>query len=231
MDKRLIIEEIKRDTEAIRLALTDLEAGKNEDFFKSLIQNKAIDIHTAISSLSLHDEKDTKPVTEKIVPEIKEETKVEVTKEKPEPEKKPIIQETAPQKEKPDEKVVETLKVEVKKEESLKIEVEESDDLSINEKISKTRTPVVNLVEKSKETPIADLSKAISISKKFEFINTLFDGDSAAYKNCLSTIQGAGNVDEAYQFLESEIVDKFEWDDNEKLAEEFFSLTRRRFLK
>lgn len=102
---------------------------------------------------------------------------------------------------------------------------------SLNDRLSKNKQPAHNLVEKSKETPIADLAKAISISKKFEFINGLFDGKAEAYKACLQTIQNANNVEEAYAFLENEIVSNYEWDENEKLAEEFFGLTRRRFLK
>lgn len=102
---------------------------------------------------------------------------------------------------------------------------------SLNDRLSKNKQPAHNLVEKSKETPIADLAKAISISKKFEFINGLFDGKSDAYKACLQTIQNANNIEEAYAFLENEIANTYEWDENEKLAEEFFSLTRRRFLK
>lgn len=101
---------------------------------------------------------------------------------------------------------------------------------SLNDRLSKNKQPAVNLIEKSKETPIKDITKAISIGKKFEFINALFDGNSEAYKACLQRVQNSENIQEAYEFLENEIVNTYHWEENEKLAEEFFSLTRRRFL-
>ena len=64
-----------------------------------------------------------------------------------------------------------------------------AEDLSLNEKLSLNKQPVINIAEKSKETPIADLAKAISISKKFEFIKGLFAGDGESYKAAISKIQ------------------------------------------
>ncbi|HEY1046256.1 MAG TPA: hypothetical protein VGF79_07445 [Bacteroidia bacterium] len=132
------------------------------------------------------------------------------------------------------EKAVEPLKIQkTEPAEEVKSKKQEAhiENESLNDRLSKNKQPAHNLVEKSKETPIADLAKSISISKKFEFINGLFDGKAEAYKACLQTIQNASNVEEAYAFLENEIANTYEWDENEKLAEEFFSLTRRRFLK
>lgn len=106
----------------------------------------------------------------------------------------------------------------------------DEDDLTLNERISRTKQPVLNYAEKSKETPIQDLTRAISISKKFEFINGLFDGDSDAYKKCLSSIQKQDTFQHAEQYLEDEVFPKFDWEENEKLAAEFFSLLRRRFM-
>ena len=102
--------------------------------------------------------------------------------------------------------------------------------ISVNDKLSKSAMPPQNIAEKLKETPISDLVKAIAISKKFEFINLLFDGNSEFYKQCIQTIQSSSDYQSAIQFIEQEVIVKFDWQEHEKLASEFFSLVRRRFL-
>jgi len=111
-----------------------------------------------------------------------------------------------------------------------KVETPE-DDTSLNAKLSKNKTPVLNFADKSTETAIADLSKAISIGKKFEFINGLFGGNSELYKNCIQTLQNSENFEKAINYIEIEITSQFDWNDeeNENLAAEFFALIKRRF--
>lgn len=111
-----------------------------------------------------------------------------------------------------------------------KVETPE-DDTSLNAKLSKNKTPVLNFADKSTETAIADLSKAISIGKKFEFINGLFAGNSEVYKNSIQTLQNAENFEAAINYIENEITSQFDWNDseNENLAAEFFALIKRRF--
>jgi hypothetical protein len=111
--------------------------------------------------------------------------------------------------------------------------LQEVDDqeLSLNEKLSKNKQPVINVADKSKGTPISDLVKFISIGKKFEFINGLFDGNSEAYRSTLNTVQNAASYEEATEFLGSGISGTYGWDEQEALAAEFFSLVKRRFSK
>ncbi len=106
------------------------------------------------------------------------------------------------------------------------------DDDSLNAKLSKSIKPVINIAEKSKETPIKDLVKSISISKKFEFIKVLFDGNSDAYKNTLNVAQNAGSYEEALQYLQNNVTGQFDWtsEESEELAKEFYSLLRRRHM-
>lgn len=234
---------IKNKSIEIYELVTELELdeqplnSKNQPETNSAIVEKAIPLPEtpAIKEVSIIE---NTPVKNETVSE----TKVEPLTLEPEPviEKKEevVVSETTevPALEKATEviKVVETVKAnptEIAAESNTKKQDLHIENESLNERLSKNKQPVHNLVEKSKETPIADLAKAISISKKFEFINGLFDGKADAYKACLQTIQNANNIEEAYAFLENEIANTYEWDENEKLAEEFFSLTRRRFLK
>jgi len=110
-----------------------------------------------------------------------------------------------------------------------KFKEEETDEFSVNSKISKNKQPVLNFADKSTETSISDLPKAISIGKKFEFINGLFDGNSEAYKNCIQTIQSAENYPSAINYIETEINNQFDWNEHEQLAAELFALIKRRF--
>jgi hypothetical protein len=104
------------------------------------------------------------------------------------------------------------------------------DEATVNGKIAKYKQPTINLADKLKDTPIQELVKAISISKKFEFINELFKGNADAYKACISSIELAGSFEAAANFIESNIADTYAWDDNENLAAEFFLLVKRRYL-
>ena len=104
------------------------------------------------------------------------------------------------------------------------------DEATVNGKIAKYKQPTINLADKLKDTPIQELVKAISISKKFEFINELFKGNADAYKACISSVESAGSFEAAANFIESNIADTYAWDDNENLAAEFFLLVKRRYL-
>lgn len=105
-----------------------------------------------------------------------------------------------------------------------------SDDVSLNAKLSMNKQPVVNIAEKSKETPIADLAKAISISKKFEFIKGLFDGDGEAYKATISALQSSGSYQEALSYIDTQVRSRYDWSDNEDLSNELTTLLKRRFM-
>lgn len=105
-----------------------------------------------------------------------------------------------------------------------------SDDVSLNAKLSMNKQPVVNIAEKSKETPIADLAKAISISKKFEFIKGLFEGDGESYKTAISALQQSASYQDAINYLDTQVRSRYDWSDNEDLSKELLTLLKRRFM-
>lgn len=109
-------------------------------------------------------------------------------------------------------------------------EQENDVDTSLNAKIARFQQPVINVADKLKETPVKELVKAISISKKFEFIKELFNGDSVVYKGCLHTIESMHSYQEAAQYIEKDIAEKYNWKESENLANEFLILVKRRFL-
>ncbi len=106
----------------------------------------------------------------------------------------------------------------------------DNDEATVNGKLAKFKQPVVNLADKLKDTPIKELVKTISISKKFEFINELFQGNADAYKSCILAVETAGSFAIAADYIESEVAETYAWNENEDLAAEFFLLVKRRYL-
>ncbi|MES2618660.1 MAG: hypothetical protein V4613_12330 [Bacteroidota bacterium] len=245
-----IITQLRQLNHALSQTLEDAEQNKHPEFFRESIKHSAIQIFEAAQLLSANAQ-ETTPVEIKIIKQEEVEevkpvappiTKVEIKPDPPvqtppppvvvtEP-IKPVIEETKVVVEAP--KVV----VEVKQSAPAPISTpsvndkldEDDDDETVNDKIAKNKKPVINVAEKLKELPIKDLAKSISISKKFEFINDLFDGNSEAYKTCIQTIETSAGYEQATGYLENDVMAKFTWDDNELLAAEFFALVKRRFM-
>lgn len=89
---------------------------------------------------------------------------------------------------------------------------------------------VHDLATKLQQTPIHDLKKAISINKKFEFINQLFKGDHEAYAKSIHYINGLTNGNEAQVFFNN-LKKQFAWDEENKLFIELADMVKRRFVK
>jgi hypothetical protein len=220
MNQSVTLEQIKKLQDQIGNTIEEIEKSEHPSFFKTMLKQQAI------SMFELAEKLDFKQTTQS----IPEETPIVNTSSLNSVIKKEEVQEIFV----PEETPIVELKTE-KKPQAIRTmqlheeaEAEET-DISINEKISKNKAPVINYADKSKEIPIKDLSKAISIGKKFEFINGLFDGNSDVYKTQINLLQNCNSYEEAISLLENEVVEKYEWEHNEKLAAEFFSLIRRRF--
>lgn len=106
---------------------------------------------------------------------------------------------------------------------------DDEEELSLNAKLSMNKQPVINIAEKSKDNPISDLSKAISISKKFEFIKGLFNGDGESYKATISYLQNANSHEDALNYVNLSVKTTYNWSDDDELANELYNLIRRRF--
>lgn len=204
----------------------------NANFISDYLKIKAIEIYNLANEISAQNH------TENKVPEIKiikkqeleiqeEEIKPTATVEekKPEPEiKKPEPVIVVEEKPKPIEKA------EPKKPLIVNEEEDEEEKVNINEKIAKTQQPVVNIADKLKETPIKELVKAISIGKKFEFINELFEGNADAYKDYIKQLESAGSYENAIAYTENNFTETQAWKENEKLVLDMMLLIKRRYM-
>jgi len=99
---------------------------------------------------------------------------------------------------------------------------------SVNERFKKQLPEVA---DKLRQTPIKDLKGYIGLNKRFAFIEALFNDREEEYENVVSKVNGFKSYEEAVNYLRSEVLQKFEWSDDEPLVGEFFTLVMRRYLK
>ena len=255
-----IFKVLKQLNEVLGASINEAENAENISFFKESIKQAAINLYAQAQLINVSPIVKTPVEIKIIKTEtIVEDTIAVPESPKPEPDiiHEPIVEKVAPVINIPVAKNVEKV-TEIIKEETVKIapplvekvvtpieqktannnqapsivkqEEIDLDEATVNGKIAKYKQPTINLADKLKDTPIQELVKAISISKKFEFINELFKGNADAYKACISSVESAGSFENAANFIESNIADTYAWDENENLAAEFFLLVKRRYL-
>ncbi len=203
------------------------------DFVKSYLKKQALivyeqacNLNEVVTSKPSQEHKIETP-TERVVEKqsIKVEEKIETKTllETPEPFAPPV--KTVPI------SIVEPVKEMANKKPLISTEDDETKDeiVNFNEKISKNTSSKLNIADKHNQTPIKELSKAINISKKFEFINELFVGNAQEYKNIISKIDMMNNSEQAFELL-STFQNSKDWLENEKLADEFMLLVHRKFI-
>jgi len=100
---------------------------------------------------------------------------------------------------------------------------------SINDKLS-TAMPKRSLADKLALTPVADMKKGISLNLKFQFINELFGGDTAAFEAAVQKLNSAADYKAAMQVLEHELLSARGWDVESKVFLDLHTLVERRYL-
>jgi len=75
---------------------------------------------------------------------------------------------------------------------------------------------------------ILDLTTAIPIAKKFEFIKNLFADDSENYKSAIQNINSANNLQQALDIVEN-LNETFNWSENKELEKDLIGFVLRRF--
>jgi hypothetical protein len=99
-------------------------------------------------------------------------------------------------------------------------------DNSLNEALGKKK-PVHDIASSLTDIPVADIWSAITINERFLFIRELFGNDPDTFKNTVTLLNSLGSWDAARNFL----ADRFVWDNNNSVANDFLNVVRRRFLK
>lgn len=186
-------------------------------------------------------EEKTETVVEKKEPKAEKLEPVEPKVETPKPVEEKKV--TVVPKEKLEE-VKEEPKVEEKKEEAPKIESkkekpkEDPKEVALEEAFNEdfeelfVHKQATDLAAKLSESPIKDLNEKLGLNEKFHYINELFGGDVAKFKESIDFLNTAEHFDQARRFMEKELVDQFNWMKKMKksLAKDFVKLVRRRYM-
>lgn len=86
------------------------------------------------------------------------------------------------------------------------------------------------LADKLSHTRIDDLTVAIGLNQKFQFINELFNGDAEAYKSTIDKLNKLENAGEARKLVQTELMQTYQWDEEDKVTSTFLGLVERRYL-
>lgn len=86
------------------------------------------------------------------------------------------------------------------------------------------------LSEKLSETPIADLTRALSINDRLLYMNELFGRDMKALEEALTMLNKLHNMDAAKGYLIT-LAEQYNWSEEEKTetAQSFIRLVKRRY--
>ncbi len=76
------------------------------------------------------------------------------------------------------------------------------------------------------EKPITDLTKEIGVHDRFLFVKELFDGDSKSFEETLNRVNQFSEIAEALIYIQ----ENFSWNENNKAANKFIELIRRKLL-
>lgn len=97
---------------------------------------------------------------------------------------------------------------------------------TLHEELS-TQVSSEDLANQLKNRPITNLSSAIGLNEKFEFIHNLFNGDKDKYEEAIEKLNTTTSFNEAYNYLSSTL----NWDMSEALPQRVLELIRRKLIK
>lgn len=96
---------------------------------------------------------------------------------------------------------------------------------TLNEELS-SQVESADLANQLKNRPVTNLSSAIGLNEKFEFINNLFNGDKVKYEETIDKLNMATNFNEAYNYLSI----KLNWDMSDPSIQRILDLIRRKLI-
>lgn len=96
---------------------------------------------------------------------------------------------------------------------------------TLHEELS-THVESEDLANHLKNRPITNLSSAIGLNEKFEFIHNLFNGDKEKYEETIEKLNVASNFNEAFNYLSV----KLGWNMSEPMPQRILELIRRKLI-
>lgn len=87
-----------------------------------------------------------------------------------------------------------------------------------------------SLASRIQQSPISDLKAAIGLNERFLFANELFDGNMEAFNRALNELNHIDSKEGAYIFINAQLKERFNWNDDSEITVRFLNLVERRFL-
>jgi hypothetical protein len=127
-----------------------------------------------------------------------------------------------------EDKISEPVKVEIKEK---KVEPEQ---YNFNEEFEELFffKQATDLASKLSEKPIPNLSKALAVNEKLNYVQQLFAGETAKFGEAFNYFNEAASFEIARKYMEINLIKQYNWLSREKknTAKEFIKLIRRRYL-
>jgi len=99
---------------------------------------------------------------------------------------------------------------------------------SLNDRFAQAETS--SLADQLSKQPIKDLINAIGLNEKFLFVEQLFNNDADAYKEQLKILNSMSSFDEAINYINNQLKNKFEWKLKGTVEKKFIRIIERRYL-
>jgi hypothetical protein len=100
---------------------------------------------------------------------------------------------------------------------------ENSDNTSLNQKFVGQGKGL------NERVVVGDLKKAIDFNKQFVFTQELFGNDPAAYLEAINKLNQFDSIKESFDFITSELVEKYKWNMNSDTVKLFDAIIRKKF--
>ncbi len=95
----------------------------------------------------------------------------------------------------------------------------------INESLSRNGNQQ-DITSKLQSKPIKNIQSALGINDRFQLIKDLFNGDKESFEKTISTLDEAGNFNDAFSYINS----TFDWDMEDEPVQMLLDLVRRKFI-
>ena len=87
-----------------------------------------------------------------------------------------------------------------------------------------------SLANRMQRTPISDLKASIGLNERFLFANELFDGNMESFNRALNELNHIDSLEGANLFINAQLKERFNWNDESEITLRFLNLVERRFL-
>ncbi len=222
------------------LLLEKLRKAYDSILFEGEIENPSIAVPAVNEPIKVKADKvhePSIPIEPEVKPQIVQEPKTALPKSKTVDnskvtEKVSIFDPSVKGLSKIDEKVEEPMKEKPKAESILNVKQPESLAEKLQGKRKFMTDSLSNQIKEKpvasqlQEKPIADLTKEIGVHDRFLFTKELFDGDSKSFEETLNRVNQFNEISEALIYIQ----ENFSWNENNKAANKFIELIRRKLL-